>query len=182
LAIFDEELGSKSAPAITAQVVEPGGETKSIAFQPLVKGRFEATINDGRPGDYKIEISYGTLKLPPLAITLSGELFGEIPGKGINYSNLSKIAQFGNGLINPKPEQVSATSRTTLNKKELFPPLIVLAFILIILEAFIRELDSSILSRFSSRNVEDSSSSRFATQGNYQTRDKMVDSKVRKTV
>ncbi len=139
LAVYDEKLRTESAPRISADVIEPGGERRQLVFQTTRKGRFEARIENGRPGDYKIEISYGKTKLPALAAFLGGELFGEIPGQGVNIPVLENMAFATSGKINPAPEDVQGISRTSENEEHLFVPLALLAFILVLLEAFLRE-------------------------------------------
>jgi hypothetical protein len=103
------------------------------------KGRFEGRIENGRPGDYKVQISYGAVKLPALALSLGGELFGEIPGKGVNVSLLENLAYLSGGRINPRPEEVKGLTRVSEKEEHLFLPLVLLAFFILILEAFIRE-------------------------------------------
>ncbi len=147
LAIFDEKLGTQNAPKITADVVQPGGEPTQISFVPGKKGRFSAAIEHGRPGDYRLNFSYGNVKFPPLAITVSADSFGEVPGRGLNVQTLADLAYLTGGVINPSADQLSPGSRTTESSKHLFPPLVILAFVLLMLEAFIRELGSQLVSR-----------------------------------
>ena len=140
LAVFDQNLRRKLSPKISARVTEPGSEQKEVSFRPVKKGRFLAEVENARPGDYRLEINYGELKFPPVAISLSGDIFGEIRGKGISISTLSKIARASGGRINPKPEEVQAKTRTKETEKHFYPYLLALAFILVLLEAFIREM------------------------------------------
>ena len=140
LSVFDKKLVDGQTPQITAKVTEPGGELTQVIFLPTSPGRFAARIERARPGDYTMDILYNGVKFPPLAITASGEAFGEKRGAGIDVQNLSNIAFESGGIINPSPEQVSKVTRIRAEKHHLFLPLIILAFALIILEAIIREM------------------------------------------
>ena len=139
LAIYDDKLRTESAPRITAEVTEPGNEQKKLSFQMTHRGRFEARIENGRPGDYKLQLNYGSTKLPDLEVTLGGDLFGEIRGAGLNVPLLENLAYLTGGKINPKPEEIQGRERVTRNKEHLFLPLLIAAFVLVMLEAFIRE-------------------------------------------
>lgn len=140
LAVFDPALETGSAPQIAVDVIEPGGELKRTVFQEHAKGRFFATIHHGRPGDYRIEVTYGKTKFPPLALTLPASAFGEQKGQGLNLPNLSQLATLTEGTINPAPEELSAPTRINTQKEPLHWPFLLAAFALILLEAFIREL------------------------------------------
>lgn len=140
LAVFDPALETGSAPQIAVDVIEPGGELKRTVFQEHAKGRFFATIHHGRPGDYRIEVTYGKTKFPPLALTLPASAFGEQTGQGLNLPNLSQLATITEGTINPAPEELSAPTRINTQKEPLHLPFLLAAFALILLEALIREL------------------------------------------
>ncbi|MFN8390388.1 MAG: VWA domain-containing protein [Bdellovibrionota bacterium] len=139
LAVFDEKLRTELPPRIVADVTEPGGEQKKVTFQSTKKGRFEARIENGRPGDYKLQIAYGTTKLPDIGITLGGELFGEVQGRGANIALLQNLAYVSGGKINPQPNEVEAVQRISRKKEQLLMPLVLLAFVLLMFEAFLRE-------------------------------------------
>jgi uncharacterized membrane protein len=139
LAVYDDTLVDRAPPKISAQIIEPGGELRIVSFSPSKKGRFEAELDSARPGDYRINIQYGKTKMPPLAITLRGDLFGEQPGRGINVAALGDAAFVSKGSINPAPDQISGVQRITEKSEPLFPPLAVVLFFIIIFEALIRE-------------------------------------------
>ena len=140
LAIYDEKLHSAAPPRIAARVTEPGGEIRQILFQQTKRGRFAAQIDGGKPGDYRIEISYGTLSLPQLGFALPGDLFGEKPGKGLALERLAEIASLSGGEVNPAPAKIAATERVEEKAKHLFLPLLISGFLLIIIEALVREI------------------------------------------
>ena len=139
LSVFDEKLRNQLPPRIAGDVEEPGGEKRQILFRAVKKGRFEAKVEPARPGDYKLNIGYGTVKLPPVAVTLEGELFGEAPGKGLNVPFLQEIAYQTGGRVNPAREELMREKRTVSERTLLFPPVVLLAALLLLLEAFIRE-------------------------------------------
>jgi len=140
LAIFDPSLSSKTAPVIKVNITSPGKEVSKTYMTSVTKGRFQGSIPNARPGDYVLNIFYGNTKFPTLGLTLEGELFGEAPGKGVAISNLEKFSSQTNGLFNPLPEQITSNPRILENSKSLFIPLVILAFFLVLIEAFIREL------------------------------------------
>lgn len=145
LAVFDEKLKGGFAPKITAAITEPGGEVTQAVFKTEKKGRFTASIDNARPGDYKLAVSYGNVKLPALGMTLAPESFGEAPGRGINVQNLEEIAYLSGGSINPGREQVVPRERTLEEKEHLFLPFVIAAFILMLAEALLRESGFSLL-------------------------------------
>ncbi len=151
LAVYDDSLGAGSSPPVQAEVIEPGGEKRSIAFETVAAGRFHSALSEGRPGDYKLSILYGKAKLPPLALTIGGDAFGERPGQGILAQTLSDVAFLSGGMINPSPEQVEGLSRTIEKTEHLFIPLVVLAFLLILLEAFVRELGPQVVRTYTEK-------------------------------
>ena len=73
-------------------------------------------------------------------VAIGGEAFGERAGLGINVQLLSDLAHLSGGVINPTPKQILGRSRTTENQTHLFEPLALLAFFVVLLEAFFREL------------------------------------------
>ncbi|MCB0358697.1 MAG: VWA domain-containing protein, partial [Bdellovibrionales bacterium] len=139
LAIFDDQLESGSAPELTASVIEPGGAKSTAGFVSTAPGRFIARVKNARPGDYRLAVDYGDVRLPPLALTLEGDIFGEHPGRGISVAALSDVAFLSGGQINPAPDSVPTIQRSIEERRPLFLPLIAAAFLLVLLEAFVRE-------------------------------------------
>ncbi len=139
LSVFDPKIANNPAPRIFANIIEPGGEVSLVNFRTTVRGRFSGELADARPGDYRLELSYGDVKFPPLAITLPGDAFGEKQGQGVNVQNLSDIAFASEGSINPTPEVVTGYERTIEYTRPLHVPLIILAFVLLLAEAVVRE-------------------------------------------
>ena len=166
LSIFDKKLTTKTPPNITAKVTEPGGEITNLSFQNTTKGRFNSNLKNARPGDYKINIKYGSINLPPIAITLNGDLFREKQGQGINIQYLSDIAYKTNAIINPTPNQITGIKKTTKEQKPLYFPLAILAFLLIIIEAFVRENTFNPINTFTNKKKQITPKQKKAV-GNY---------------
>ncbi len=140
LSIYDDKLRTSAAPKITAEVTLPGGEKRNISFLPERKGRFRGAVDGARPGDYRVQVLYGSQKLPVMGITLDGSAFGESPGRGINRESLAELASVTGGAVNPEPHQVARATKITERAEHLYPPLAILAFFLFLLEVFMREL------------------------------------------
>ena len=139
LAIFDPILERQAAPKTKVAYVSPDGSSDQTEFLPLKKGRFQTIINAAQVGDYKLNISYGQLSFPPLAITIPANAYGERVGQGIDVKTLSDIAFLTDGKINPALDELSSAAATTTEKIPLHRPLLLLAMLLILLEAFYRE-------------------------------------------
>lgn len=140
LSVYDEKLRTGAAPRISAEVILPGAEKRTVPFIPEKKGRFKGSLEGARPGDYKVQVFYGTQKFPLIGLSLDGNLFGEASGRGLNRTNLSELASITNGVINPLPGQIALSKKVSESTNHLFQPLIILAFIFLILEVFLREL------------------------------------------
>lgn len=147
LAIFDDKLESQAPPRIAAEIEQPTREPLSLVFRPVKKGRFEARIENGRPGDYRLGISYGSLKLPPLALTIPGDAFGELRGRGVDMRTLEEIALITGGKFNPAPEQVRGQESVTKETKSLVMPVLIAAFLMLLFEAFLREVGLRVRAR-----------------------------------
>jgi len=154
LALFDSSILSDEDIQITAGIVEPAGEKQLVSFKPLSPGRFEANINNARAGDYKINISYGETALPPLAVTIPASAFGEQSLEGVNVSLLSDLAYLSGGSIAPEADELLGNVRVTQHTKLLFPYLLAIAFFLLLLEVFVRELGPSDRPQTSSTQVK----------------------------
>lgn len=166
LAIFDETLRTKAAPSIQAIVDHPGGERETIIFQPMAKGRFQGIIKNSRPGDFTLNLNYGAVRFPKMGITLSGDIFGEQVGQGINLRTLSEVAYATGGVLNPQANRLKGIKRISEESRRLFHYPLILAFALLILEAILRETQ---FSAFFKRNRPQASG---RTVGNYGPRRK----------
>ncbi|MCC6932752.1 MAG: VWA domain-containing protein [Deltaproteobacteria bacterium] len=139
LAIFDPALDKQNAPKTELNYISPKGSKNTISFTQAKKGRFLANIQQAQAGDYKLNITYGKFSFPPLAINIPTNAFGERQGQGLNIKLLSDLAYLTGGKINPELAELKTATSTITKKTPLHPPLIILASLLIVIEAFIRE-------------------------------------------
>ncbi len=139
LAIFDENLKTASTPKINLDLFHANGKNFKLEFNEQKKGRYSAKLNDALAGDYKAHIFYGNLKFPEIAFNLSPNSLGEIVGAGLNLELLENIAYLTGGKINPQAEEVLKNTRKISTKNSLITAFFILAFMLIIIEAFLRE-------------------------------------------
>ena len=137
LAIFDPS--KKPLNTFEATVTHSNGVTKTLTFEKTAKGRFKTQYANATAGDYRLDVQYGSTKLPELAVSIPKDAFGEQEGKGIDFKELQTIAALSGGSMNPSPSALLRTQTVTEEKTQLFPPLAILAFVLILLEALVRE-------------------------------------------
>lgn len=135
LSLFDQLASDQ----IEASVETPEKKKQNLNFKKLAPGRFRAELSGVSAGNYFVDIKLGKTELPKLGLHLAAELFGEAPGKGLNVSLLSEIAKTSSGEINPSPADFSGSKSYRYSRDYLFAHLLILAFFLIILEAFLRE-------------------------------------------
>jgi len=145
LAIYDEALENRAPPPTVMEITEPGGEKRKINFTMIRRGLFNANIDKARAGDYRLDISYGATQLAPLAITVPGESFGEQSGKGVDFETLQLLAEATSGKLNPSASEIKTRQRESKRSWPLFTPLAILAAMLVIIEALIRELGLSVI-------------------------------------
>jgi hypothetical protein len=139
LAIFDPELSRKSVGGISAVVATPSGKTANVVFTESAPGRFVGEIKDAAPGNYRTDVRYKDTKFPPVLFSVNSELFGERRGEPINLPLLSQLAQRTDGKVNPEPNELTLRILNVKKSVNLTPYLLALAFVLIIVEALIRE-------------------------------------------
>ncbi len=118
--VMDLSLFAEPGPVpITASVVTPQGETRSVTFSPRQKGHFRAELPGAVAGTYRTTISVGSEILPEVAWTLSGELFGEQPHRAPNLSLLEAIAERTGGRINPEADALRPFMTQVSEKRDL---------------------------------------------------------------
>ena len=140
LAVYDDKLQKESAPPVKARIEEPTKEIRTLTFNAEKKGRFRAVIDRARAGDYRLDIAYGNITFPTLAITVPEDSFGEVIGRGVNMQLLSELANFSGGVVNPEPRDLSFKATTREQITHLVSPVIISVLFLLILEAIVREL------------------------------------------
>lgn len=154
LAVFDKKLETELPPVIKAKVEEPGKEVKEVQFSGYRKGRFAATLDAARSGDYRLSINYGALAFPPMAITVPKDIFGEKPGRGINAQLLSDLALTSGGAINPEPGNIVWHRSIKEKVNYLLSPLLLLGALVLLLESFVREKSFSVFASLWPKNKQ----------------------------
>jgi hypothetical protein len=87
LSLFEEPRVS----SVAATVVLPSGESRDLPFSPKQRGHYQARLAGAAAGTYRATVSLGSQKLPEVAWTLSGELFGEQQHQEIKKGYVLKI-------------------------------------------------------------------------------------------
>ena len=139
LAVFNEKFAASGASSVSGKIKAPNGAEQKVSFQREVAGRYTARVSKAEPGDYFIDLEIESSKLPPLALTLNPELFGERTGLGYNFSYLSKLAQLSEGEMSPNSNRLNLSLKQEKSETSLSNWLILISFFIIILEAFLRE-------------------------------------------
>jgi len=136
LSIFSE----KAAGAVSGEVVLPDGSTRTVSFAATSRGRYGASVADVIPGRYEVRLRAGARPLTPVAFYLSGELFGEQPGRGFNRPRLSELATITGGALNPGAEEVAGQVYTATERIYLGHWFLLVAAILLCLDILRREV------------------------------------------
>jgi hypothetical protein len=84
-------------------------------------------------------VSLGSQKLPEVAWTLSGELFGEQQHRTPNLELLQAIANRTGGKINPTPDDIRPLMTQVLERREVAHLFLMAALLLFLLELLLRE-------------------------------------------
>ena len=135
LAVYDPRATGAAQVALTF----PNGATQNVALQQSSPGRFTAKVEHATAGTYHAKFKVGSFSLTPVAWALSGELFGERRGNGINQPLLERIASETGAIINPAPEDLQALKRDRTQRESLSFWLALLAVILLLVNVLVRE-------------------------------------------
>jgi uncharacterized membrane protein len=126
--------------AVSTQLLQPDGTEREVVFNPVSYGRYKAQVENVLAGKHELRVKIGKRKLTPVAFYLSGELFGEIKGKGFNLPVLTRLASLTGGAFNPSAEEVRTQVYTKTIKKSLAVPLLIFALFLLLLDILFREI------------------------------------------
>jgi Ca-activated chloride channel homolog len=146
LTLYDEESARNSTLRVEGKLSLQTQKDKPIAsavFRRIAPGRYQAEIPEIKVGDYSMEIQVGSTKLPLIGITVSPEELQERPLGRVNSELLSQLAQETGGKLNPQAQDLVLAKQIEERKEKLFPPLLQIAFFLLLFEAFLRELGIS---------------------------------------
>lgn len=133
-----------SGDTVAAEVLTPNGKSIQVPFVPVVRGRYEATVSDPTAGRYEIRPrhagGHATGEFTPVAINLSGELFGERRNEGVNIDLLASLAKMTGGKVNPSAQELSAAATPIVVKTPLRAWFLLLAVLFVVLEIIAREI------------------------------------------
>ena len=135
LSLFEEPRVS----SVAATVVLPSGESRDLPFSPKQRGHYQARLAGAAAGTYRATVSLGSQKLPEVAWTLSGELFGEQQHRTPNLELLQAIANRTGGKINPTPDDIRPLMTQVLERREVAHLFLMAALLLFLLELLLRE-------------------------------------------
>jgi hypothetical protein len=135
LSIFQEIGASK----ISAVINTPLGEERALDFRPESPGHYRARLDRPTAGTYKVATKIGDAQLPPVAWTLSGELFGEQRYRKPNLQLLEQIASHTHGKVNPSAKDLQSSLTTISDKSSHQLPFLIAAFLVLLLEILLRE-------------------------------------------
>ncbi|MDD2942748.1 MAG: VWA domain-containing protein [bacterium] len=139
--VYDESLRSGSSSTTFSALIDgPAELKKNLRFEQNTPGVFQATLEDIIPGDYRINASYNSAKLPQLGVSVSAEQLGETTGRGINQALLAEIARLSGGRITYPGQEFKGKVSKLSNTTWLAGYFAIAAILLLILEAFVREV------------------------------------------
>ncbi len=136
LSLF-EDIGSSN---VTASIITPGGTTRTATFAPIRRGHYQARIDRAMAGTYRTTISIDDAKLPEVAWTLAGELFGEVPHRKPNVALLSELATRSGGILDPEAHDIRPFMKQLATQRMYAHDLLMLALIFLLVEVSIRAL------------------------------------------
>lgn len=124
---------------VSAALLMPDGSKRVVNLRQSALGRYVGTLAKAMAGKYEIQMTAGQKKLTPAAFAISGELFGERKGEGINASLLQSLAQISGGHVNPSRSELDGNMTVRESTVRLSPWLMLAAFALILINIWLRE-------------------------------------------
>ena len=91
-------------------------------------------------GTYKATISLGKQRLPEVAWSLPGELFGEHPHRAPNLALLEQISLRSGGRLNPSAQELRQFIKQLSAKQDLAQIFVIAALVLLFIEIIGREI------------------------------------------
>jgi Ca-activated chloride channel homolog len=101
------------------EMVFPDGSRKPLLLNQAEKGRYIASFDSFTAGKYELHLFSSERKFTPVALYVSGEVFGEVKGKGFNERFLRRLASECRGQVNPDVNRISQNSEKRVQKREL---------------------------------------------------------------
>lgn len=106
LAVYNET----AAAAVTGVVTDPRTETHSLLFKQQNPGHYRATLARPVAGTYRAELRVGDTPLPPVAWSISGDVFGERPHHLPNLPLLEQIAARSGATVDPTAQELRSSA------------------------------------------------------------------------
>ncbi|MGZ8490243.1 MAG: VWA domain-containing protein [Candidatus Binatia bacterium] len=110
----------------------------------LAPGHFQVVLPASTGGDYRIDLTEERggqrIAYPPVAYTLAYDRSAEVPRPEFNYRLLARLAEGSGGEINPRSLESLRRESLTKNFQPVRRPLLILAFILLLVEIALRRL------------------------------------------
>lgn len=127
-------------PSLEAELFFPDKTSKVISLRSVAPGRYFAAIQEPTAGKYEFHGKFEERKFTPVAFNLSGELLGEIKGKGYNLPLLTNLSVTTGGKINPQVEDLTSLEYVTVKARDLSQLFIIAALVTFLLEILCREV------------------------------------------
>lgn len=133
-------FGDKAPGSVQALVKQPNGKEVELSLDTLNTGHYQAKLSGAMAGRHDITLMVDKVALTPVAFHVSGELFGERKGLGINTALLYALAEKTGGKVNPTSAEVKSQVYTEITKHSLIPYFAGLALLLFVFEIILREV------------------------------------------
>ena len=137
LALFDEP---QEGGRINASLVTPQGTVQALTLAPQARGHYQGRLPSAMAGTYKATISIGKQRLPEVAWSLPGELFGEHPHRAPNLALLEQISLRSGGRLNPRAQELRQFIKQLSAKQDLAQIFVIAALLLLFIEIIGREI------------------------------------------
>jgi hypothetical protein len=131
-------------PALSASVQRPDGSSAQMTLSKDAPGELSASFDAPQPGVYQIALKSSDkdkqMAFPPMAYTVSPAALAELPRPYPNYALLEQLAAATGGRLNPAVNEVSLSRPTLERRVSGQRPLLMLAMLFLVAEAFTRRL------------------------------------------
>ena len=135
LSVFSEAERS----SLEAEVIFPDASKHQISLRAVAPGRYMSSIDSPQAGKYEFYGKFAAKDMTPVAFYLSGELLGEVKGKGFNLPFLRSIADSSGGKFNPESSELKTQEYTYVSTRSLYYYVLLSALCFFLLEILLRE-------------------------------------------
>ncbi len=155
-----ESLAQTSPAGLRGVLRLPGKRVLPIQFERTATGIFEgafSAVDSGRAqlalaeeGNREASTWFSSIYLPGYLPPKSA--FNELDHRGPNFQLLQDLAQAGNGIFDPRPDQIVKQEQTRVQERSFRGYLLALALLLLLLDVAVRRLEFSKSSLLSLRD------------------------------